>query len=477
MKFSLPIRPLLVAVAASFICSASLAQGQSPLFFKLGGNSAGTYTGFSEKIGFNTYTDLRFVTNGTERMTLTKEGNLGLGLLTPQERLEIEGNLRASGCIKAKCLEIDGDARIRGTFRVGNGTFVMQENTVGDADKLMSTNSKIALGGYDGANFTNNIKVGIGTTNPRAALDIAGWLSLGSGYESAYGPASGAPSGSSGIAFPSTSNDFLRITSWHDGNDNSQLLFYTGDGAGDGVIFRNFREDLPSSDPNKEKDYLQINRHNMWYDGRIGIGTTAPKAALDINGWLSLGGGHESNYGPASGASSGSGGIYFPSSGDDFLKIYSQVNGIYSSIVFHHGDDQDDGIVFRSTASETNFDVVDYLLIKKGVMNLCGTLTAREIVVEENGWCDFVFNKDYMLPSLFERKEFIKQYGHLPYMQSEKEVTENGANVGKAITGLLQNTEEHALYLIQISETLEQLKRENELLKNEIKKLKKSNDN
>jgi hypothetical protein len=95
-----------------------------------------------------------------------------------------------------------------------------------------------------------------------------------------------------------------------------------------------------------------------------------------------------------------------------------------------------------------------------------GKLGAREIVVQNTPWADFVFNADYKLRSLDEVASFINTHKHLPDMPTEAEIKEHGMNVGETQAKLLQKIEELTLYMID-------LKKENEGLKKRVTELEK----
>ena len=95
-----------------------------------------------------------------------------------------------------------------------------------------------------------------------------------------------------------------------------------------------------------------------------------------------------------------------------------------------------------------------------------GTIRSKEVKIEATNWADFVFDKDYKLPSLAEVETHIKEYKHLPDIPSKKEVMENGITVGEMQAKLLQKIEELTLYVIE-------LKKENESIKKELKEIKK----
>jgi len=64
-------------------------------------------------------------------------------------------------------------------------------------------------------------------------------------------------------------------------------------------------------------------------------------------------------------------------------------------------------------------------------------------------WPDYVFKKDYQLPSLTDVKTYIDQNQHLPDMPSEAEVAKDGLNLGEMNKLLVKKVEELTLYLIE----------------------------
>lgn len=95
-----------------------------------------------------------------------------------------------------------------------------------------------------------------------------------------------------------------------------------------------------------------------------------------------------------------------------------------------------------------------------------GKVVCKEIEVTLAGLPDFVFNKDYKLMSLYDVENFINSNKHLPGVPSEKEVLENGLNLGDMNATLLQKVEELTLYMIQ-------LQKDNDALKARISSLEK----
>ncbi|NLR62398.1 hypothetical protein HGH93_30180 [Chitinophaga polysaccharea] len=80
-----------------------------------------------------------------------------------------------------------------------------------------------------------------------------------------------------------------------------------------------------------------------------------------------------------------------------------------------------------------------------------GTLGARRVKVTQAVWADFVFHDHYQLPTLQTLEQYVKQHKHLPDIPSEKEVRENGVDVGEMNAKLLQKIEELTLYIIELN--------------------------
>ena len=98
-----------------------------------------------------------------------------------------------------------------------------------------------------------------------------------------------------------------------------------------------------------------------------------------------------------------------------------------------------------------------------------GSAIATSMRVKLNAnWPDFVFLKDYKLPTLNEVKAYIDKNQHLPDMPSADEVHANGLDLGEMNRLLLKKVEELTLYLIEQKETTDNLKKEIKGLKEQL---------
>lgn len=93
---------------------------------------------------------------------------------------------------------------------------------------------------------------------------------------------------------------------------------------------------------------------------------------------------------------------------------------------------------------------------------VAGDMIAESVKVKQQGaWPDFVFAKDYKLPSLAEVEKHITARSHLPNIPSAEEVKANGIDLGEMNAKLLQKIEELTLHLIE-------MKKENDLQRKDI---------
>ncbi|QLC65246.1 hypothetical protein LPB248_02790 [Flavobacterium sp. LPB0248] len=103
-------------------------------------------------------------------------------------------------------------------------------------------------------------------------------------------------------------------------------------------------------------------------------------------------------------------------------------------------------------------------------LDVCGTIRAKEIKVDLQGGCDFVFEKDYKLLGLNELESFVNTHKHLPEIDSEKTMIENGLNMKDFQLKLLQKIEELTLYTIQQNKEINTLKKKVNSLESKSKR-------
>lgn len=92
---------------------------------------------------------------------------------------------------------------------------------------------------------------------------------------------------------------------------------------------------------------------------------------------------------------------------------------------------------------------------------VAGNIIAERVTVKnQQNWPDYVFAKDYHLPSLQEVAAYIAQHQHLPDMPSAETVKEKGIDLEEMNSKLLQKVEELTLHLIRLDQENKELKAE-----------------
>lgn len=91
-----------------------------------------------------------------------------------------------------------------------------------------------------------------------------------------------------------------------------------------------------------------------------------------------------------------------------------------------------------------SIDVSKYKLFVKG-----GVLAEEVRVTLATTWADYVFAKNYKLPTLLEVEKQIQEKGHLANMPSAKEVAANGIELGEMTKLQQEKIEELTLYIIE----------------------------
>ncbi|MGP1994265.1 tail fiber protein [Zobellia laminariae] len=102
-----------------------------------------------------------------------------------------------------------------------------------------------------------------------------------------------------------------------------------------------------------------------------------------------------------------------------------------------------------------------------------GNIHTQEVKVDTEGWPDFVFEKDYQLPSLEEVKKHIEEKGHLINIPSAKEVESTGVELGGMNKLLVEKIEELTLYILEQHQLNKDIKEKIELLEGKDQTIKK----
>ncbi|MBR5373190.1 MAG: hypothetical protein IK131_00780 [Paludibacteraceae bacterium] len=128
------------------------------------------------------------------------------------------------------------------------------------------------------------------------------------------------------------------------------------------------------------------------------------------------------------------------------------------------------GTEYQSTKKKSGTLNVDGRIVCKEEIRVAEVNTdkvnAKDINVELGNAADYVFEEGYDLKSLGEVEEYVKSNKHLPGVPSASEFQDKGMNVSEMSNLLLEKVEELTLHLIRMQKEIDQLREENNALKN-----------
>jgi hypothetical protein len=169
-----------------------------------GGNSWGSLGGvrsiagdtyiLAEYTPGNNDQSLHFYTANNENMILNPSGNLGIGTLTPHQRLVVEGNALVSGSMTTSNLTVLGTVTFNSVASNLEEVVIVNHGT-GPALSVTQTGEEPIAVFYDGdglasnqvVTIANNGNVGIGTTTPAYGLHVYRDVAFGKGLGSNQG--------------------------------------------------------------------------------------------------------------------------------------------------------------------------------------------------------------------------------------------------------------------------------------------------
>ena len=210
--------------------------------------------------------------------------------------------------------------------------------------------------------------------------------------------------------------------------------------------------------------------------GKVGIGTTNPSERLDVSGFINSGGyklnGTQVVF--SQWISSGSN-IYWSGSNLGIgTSAPSEKLEVRGSGMFTNNGSSSDYIRIGHDGANAIFDaygsgglLINYYSHKDvsihGQLDVC-----KKLLVHPTSWCDFAFEDNYQLKSIFEIEKELKEKKHLPYLPSAKEIEIQGINVPEMFSKQTLSIEVAYLYIIELNKKIEKM--QNELVELKIRK-------
>lgn len=314
--------------------------------------------------------------------------------------------------------------------------------------------------------------IGIGTTTPVSLLDVNGNISV---------------TATAGLFF----NSYWSGDWKYRANGFGNTMYQTGTGD---FVFSTMGNNAAGAGAIG----TPYPRMTILNNGNIGIGTQSPNTKLDVNGVISM-----NSFGylsclriPANSYTNLFLGGAIKDNADGTYTVYGDGGSNYfSAIKMDNGGDNGAGINFYNGAATggsnytvTSANLPNYLQMRIAGGNVSigtsdskgyklavnGSAIATSMTVKLNSaWPDYVFNRDYQLPSLQEVKAYIDQNQHLPETPSAQQIAKEGLNLGEMNKLQMKKIEELTLYLIEKDTEINEQKVTNNKLQEQINQLNK----
>lgn len=207
-----------------------------------------------------------------------------------------------------------------------------------------------------------------------------------------------------------------------------------------------------------------------YFAGNVGFGTASPTAAVDVVGNVLVKANNANadnanirllNDNAASTTSDKKASIWLDNNGK--LKFRS-ATGI--GLAFRNAGNTADimDINDNGLSIGTNDHPTGYSFAVNG-NGIAVSMTVKPKAL----WPDYVFKAGYRLPSLSYLRSYIDENHHLPGIPTEQQIKKDGLDLGEINTLLMKKVEELTLYVIQLKEENEKLKKDQQGQIDELK--------
>lgn len=222
--------------------------------------------------------------------------------------------------------------------------------------------------------------------------------------------------------------------------------------------------------------------------GNVGVGTSSPSYPLDVNGVI-----HSSHgllvtatdngingltlagylIGPSDASSNvimqstgGTGNAFWLTASQYYLKLGgvggSETNVAPINIDYLHNV----GIGTLNTGNGYLFSVAGTAV--------CDGLTVKNFSGNKPNatpWADYVFKKEYQLPTLKSLDDYIRRNQHLPDIPTAEEVQKNGLDLAVTQAQFLEKIEQLTLYTIDLQKQMDAMRMQNQELTSRLERL------
>ncbi len=396
------------------------------------------FTNSLEAVGLKA-TNFSVAQDATIGRHLVVNGNTGLGVSTPVERLEVLGNAKISQELFSdkvttgdgsfsRNVQIAQQLSVSGNTGLGVPTPVEKLEVGGNvkitqnliSDKINSGDGLFSRSLQVTKDFNVTGNTGLGIASATEKLEVAGNIKSTQGLLAQT--AQIATDLSAGGNLSVTGNVGLGVA------PGTNKLSVAGDSYFNGLL---------TAENVTVKQNLTL-QGAFSVTGPFGIGVATPEAQLHVNGDGKFDGNVTANK-----------------------IIVNAIEIAGSGQSSGTGLNLGDNLIVNGSVAIGTTKVSGYKLSVNGKIRASDDIK----VYLESEWSDFVFNKDYKLRTLEEVSQYINKNGHLPEMPSAEVVKKDGIDLGAMDAKLLQKIEELTLYMIE-------MKKENEFLKKEISTIK-----
>ena len=308
---------------------------------------------------------------------------------------------------------------------------------------------------------------GIYNAAPIAAMNTQGNFQIAGQFTSSQINVNALPSGG-GISIAGNTSAFVgsdlnvsRSSSQTSAGRGANIQF-NDNGSGSYNLIQNSSAGLQFFNYYNNSGWVE--RMRLLPNGNLGIGNLFPVSAVTVNGNIQI-----SNSSIPMGLMTEVGG-YNPILNLSMNFREPDKNNTYRGAAFRI-DSRDDFPLFQwlSRDAGSSTDNLLMALLQNGnvgigttsptqKLTVNGTVYSKEVKVDVGaGAPDYVFEKDYKLPSLEEIKSYVDQHKHLPEVPSAKDMEQNGINLSEMNMILLKKVEELTLHIIQLEERLQKV--------------------